>query len=478
METSGNERAGRPFALIAVLAACVVSAQAGTSAVNVALPDLAAWTGGGFGDAQWAVVAYLLAMTAASLIVGYVGDVIGRGRALLIGLIVFVVAGVACAMAPTMWALVLARAVQGVGAAGMAALPLALARDAVGPERSGSIMGLLGTAAAVGTGAGPAIGGLLLGAWGWPAIFWAMLPIPLLTALAAPRVLARVSGPRGGTATAGTLRGRAGGPRQRGIFDLRGSAIVAVAATLYAVAFTGTVSGTRGALALMAAAGVLIVVLVPIERRAAHPVLPLQLLRTRPLGLGAALNLVVGAVMMSTLVVGPFYLSGALGLSPTAVGLAMAAGPIASIVSGVLAGRLVDRGVPTRLMTAGLLVMTAAAVALALLPPLAGLPGYLAGTVLLAPGYQLFMAANNTEAMSAVARERRGTAAGVLGLSRNLGLVTGSSVLGTLFATAAGATGQAAATADALDSGLRLVFGIAAACLAAACLASFAGKRR
>lgn len=339
-------------------------------------------------------------------------------------------------------------------------------------------MGLLGTAAAVGAGAGPAIGGLLLGAGGWPAIFWAMLPIPVLTALAAPRVLARVSGPLGETATAGTLPGRAGGLRQRGVFDLRGSAIVAVAATLYAVAFTGTVSGTRWALALMAAAGVLIVVLVPIERRAAHPVLPLQLLRTRPLGLGAALNLVVGAVMMSTLVVGPFYLSGALGLSPTAVGLAMAAGPIASIVSGVLAGRLVDRGVPTRLMTAGLLVMTAAAAALALLPPLAGLPGYLAGTVLLAPGYQLFMAANNTEAMSAVARERRGTAAGVLGLSRNLGLVTGSSVLGTLFAMAAGATGQVAATADALDSGLRLVFGIAAVCLAAVCLASFAGRRR
>ncbi|MGD9605897.1 MAG: hypothetical protein AB7V10_00310 [Leucobacter sp.] len=105
----------------------------------------------------------------------------------------------------------------------------------------------------------------------------------------------------------------------------------------------------------------------------------------------------------------PFYVSGALGLSPTGVGLAMAAGPIASIVSGVLAGRLVDRGLPTRLMAAGLLVMTAAAAALALLPPLAG---------------------------------------------------------------------QAAATADALDSGLRLVFGIAAVCLAAACLASFAGKRR
>lgn len=462
---------GQSVRPIATLVACVVSAQIGTSAVNVALPELAAWSGGEFADAQWTVVAYLLAMTAASLVVGYVGDQVGRDKALLGGLVVFLVAGIACALAPSLWVLVVTRAVQGIGAAAMAALPLAIARDVVAADRSGSIMGLLGTASAIGTAAGPVLGGLLLEAWGWSAIFWAMLPLPLIAfaAVLRSRVRPSVATTEGAVAE----RGQADSPLRRA-FDASGAVIVALAAVAYAAAFTGPAAGTGWSLGLMAAAGVFIAVLVPVERRASRPVLPLTLLRTGSVGGGAVLNLVVGAVMMSTLVVGPFYLSGALGLSPAAVGLAMAAGPVVSIAAGVLAGRLVDRGAPARLITAALAAMATAVLALALLPPVWGLVGYLTGTMILAPGYQLFLAANNTHVMDAVVPDRRGTASGILGLSRNLGLVTGSSVMGTLFAAAAAAadTDAAGTSTSALDAGLRLVFGVAAATLAIAAVAS------
>ncbi|MFT4235775.1 MAG: MFS transporter [Microbacterium sp.] len=455
---SGTRRVG---ALVVVLVACVVSAQVGTSAVNVALPELVEWSGRGFGAAQWVVVAYLLGMTGASLVIGYAGDVIGRAKTLRIGLAVFVAAGIACAVAPDLWVLVLARGVQGIGAAAMSTLPIALVRDAVADRRSGSVMGLLGTASAIGTAAGPALGGLLQGAWGWPAIFCAMIPLPLIV-LAIPRVFADATAAGEGVSAAAGVRR----------FDFTGSVIVGVAAATYAIAFTGEVFGTWWSLGLMVVAGLLVTLLVPVERRATHPVMPGLLLRTRAVGLGAIVNLVVGAVMMSTLIVGPFYLAGAIGLSPTSVGLAMAAGPIVSIFSGMLAGHLVDRGSPVRLASAGLGVMAAGATALAVLPPYWGLPGYLIGTMLLAPGYQLFLASNNTLVMGAVTAERRGTASGLLGISRNLGLVTGTTILGSVFVAAIGSADAASASTDGLDTGLRLVFGIAAVALAGAALAS------
>ena len=457
----------RPGLVVATLVICVVSAQMGTSAVNVALPELAARNDGGFEYSQWTVLAYLLAMTATSLVVGYIGDVFGRVRTLQAGLLVFIAAGVVAAITPELKMLIAARAIQGIGAASMTALPLAIARDTVAPGRSGAVMGLLGTAAAVGTASGPAIGGILMGLWGWSAVFWATLPLPLVGCATIAKLNLREQTAR----PPGRHRKMAGHSALKG-FDLLGSMIVACAVAVYAMAFTGAGIDVRRALCLLAVVAILVALLQPIERRAENPILPLGLLGSRALGIGAILNMIVGAVMMSTLVVGPFYLSGALGLSADSVGLVMAAGPVTSVCVGVFAGKLVDYGTPQILMTAGLSVMTLAAATLAVLPPLCGLPGYVAGTALLAPGYQLFMAANNTGALSAVAIERRGTAAGVLGLSRSLGLVTGTSVMAALFAGAVGSADVAAGSPAALGTGLRVVFGVCAALLAAASMAS------
>ena len=473
-------------ALLGVLTLCVMSAQLGTSAVNVALPDLALWSGRGFEQAQWAVVAYLLTMTTTSLVIGYIADVVGRKRVLRVSLLVFVVASVACAVAPHVWALTIARVVQGGGAAAMTALPLALVRDAVAPDRSGAAMGLLGTAAAVGTAGGPAIGGILLGTWDWTAIFWAMIPLPALAFMllswshARAGALASSKPAEGRGPTAVRRRShRQGGPKDGKRFDVAGSAVLTGAVMAYGVAFSGSIFAAGWSLGLLVVVALLLALLVSIERRAARPLLPHALIRTRSVGLGVVLNLVVGAVMMSTLVIGPFYLSGALGLKGGAIGLAMAAGPVTSICAGVAAGRLVDRGYPGRLMTVGLMTMAVALLVLATLPRVLGLPGYLAGTVLLAPGYQLFMAANNTRVMTRVPPERRGTTSGILGLSRSLGLVTGSSAITMLFAAVAqlDRSGTVAVASASLDHGLSLVFGGASFVLGPAACGSWLADR-
>ncbi len=449
------------------LAVCVLSASLGTSAANVALPQIADAFGGSFGQAQWVVVAYLLGMTAASVTVGYLGDVFDRTRLLAAGAVVFAAAAVAVSLAPSFQVLVTARAIQGVGAAVLMALPLAIARDTTAEHRTGSVMGLLGTTSAVGTAAGPAVGGLVVDAWGWQAVFAAMVPFGLAALL-----LNGLSGP-GGSGGPGRLGGRntTHNRRPRSRFDAAGMVILTATVALYALGVTGIDRGADAGVtaALLGAAAAGVIVLVLVERRAAHPVLPLALLGDRIIGAGAVANLIVGAVMMTTLVVGPFYLSEALGLGSAAVGLVMAAGPVASILSGIVAGRLVDRLGTRRMITAGLAVMIAGAVILAWLPATIGLVGYLAGIVALAPGYQLFLAANNTQVMTAIAPERRGTASGLLGLSRNLGLITGTTAMGVLFAAAAGASVTTATPAE-LTTAVTVTFVTAAAAVTAALL--------
>lgn len=179
-------------------------------------------------------------------------------------------------------------------------------------------------------------------------------------------------------------------------------------------------------------------------------------------------NLLVTMVMMGTLVVGPFYLRLGLGLSDTTIGLVLSVGPALSMLSGVPAGRLVDRHGAQRVAQAGLVLLAAGAALLALMPQLAGLAGYVGALLVLTPGYQLFLAANTTAALADVAPARRGTVSGLLGLSRNLGLIVGAAGLGALFAHGAGLTEAHTAAPTMVAAGMRTTFLVAAGLMLAA----------
>jgi MFS family permease len=212
------------------------------------------------------------------------------------------------------------------------------------------------------------------------------------------------------------------------------------------------------------------------ETKAPSPLIRLALFRNPLLSASLAMSAIVATVIMSTLVVGPFYLSRALGLEPVRVGLILSIGPVISAVSGVLAGRIVDRfGAPVMVMV-GLAEMAAGALALALLPGLFGLAGYIAAIAILSPGYQLFQAANGTVIMADVDPGQRGVISGMLSLSRNLGLITGAAVMGAVFAAAAATTDVTTASPDAVATGMRVTF-IVAAVLILAALALAIGSR-
>lgn len=189
-----------------------------------------------------------------------------------------------------------------------------------------------------------------------------------------------------------------------------------------------------------------------------------------------AVNVLVAAVMMATLVVGPFYLGLAAGLDAAAVGLVMAVGPVISILSGVPSGRLVDArgsGAVTRI---GLRLLAAGAVLLALLPEWVGLAGYVLAILVLTPGYQLFQAANTTAALDEAPKQARATVSGLLTVSRNLGLVAGATVMGSLFAFAVGSETMAAAAPSAIGAGMRVTFLAAGATMVAALAIATIGR--
>jgi MFS family permease len=186
------------------------------------------------------------------------------------------------------------------------------------------------------------------------------------------------------------------------------------------------------------------------------------MLRDRGLGASLAANALVSTVMMTTLVVGPFHLARALGLASALIGLVMSVGPLVAAASGVPAGRLADR-IGTRPATlVGLGAMAVGAALVAVLPATLGVPGYVAPIAILTAGYALFQTANNAAVMARVDAGDRGTVAGLLGLSRNLGLVSGASVMGAVFALASGAPDAATASAGGAAAGTRVTFAVAA----------------
>lgn len=392
-----------PQLALAALSLSMLLPSLGVSIANIALPALAQSFGAPFAEVQWVVLAFLLAMSATLVGAGRLGDAVGRGRLVMAGMLVFVAGSVLCAIAPSLALLVAARAVQGLGAAAMMALTVALAAETVAPSRVGSAMGLLATMSAAGTALGPTLGGLLIDWFGWRGIFLVNVPLGLLAF-----GMAFASLPRQPAARVGA------------------------------------------------------------HARAAW--FPLAILRDVQRRAGLAMTTLVACVLMGTLVVGPFYLTAGLGLSDAAAGLAMSAGPLVAVLAGLPAGRLVDRFGHAAMTRAGLYTMAAGACALALPPLAGGVLAYVGPLVVLTGGYALFQAANNTAVMAGAAQHQRGVVAGVLTLSRNIGLIAGASLVGAVFVHGVGAADVTTAAPGDVGTGMRLAYALSTLVLVAAIL--------
>ena len=461
--TEGAQRTGSVRWALASLSLSMLLSALGTSIANVGLPTLAQVFEASFQQVQWIVLAYLLAITTLIVSVGRLGDLTGRRRLLLGGIGVFILASALCGLAPTLGLLIGARVLQGLGAAIMMALTMAFVSETVSKERTGSAMGLLGTMSAIGTAMGPSLGGLLIGGFGWRAMFLMMLPLGLLTLLLAYRYLP-ADQRKADTVGSG--------------FDPLGSLLLGLTLGAYALAMTlgrGHFGPLNIALLLVTCVGVGL--FIRVEARVAAPLIRLGMFRDPQLSASLAMSLLVTTVMMATLVVGPFYLARALGLDAVGVGWVLSVGPLVAALAGVPAGRMADRFGARRMTFAGLIALGLGCFALSALPRTFGIAGYLAPMVIITLGYAVFQTANNTVVMSNVAPDRRGLVSALLNLSRNLGLITGASVLGAVFALASHSVDINTAPPEAVARGMGVTFMVAWGLIGIACMIALISRR-
>ena len=207
---------------LAALAGAILLASLGISIATVALPNLASVFAVGVQQVQWVVLAYLLTLTCVIVVAGRMGDLYGNRRVLIGGILLFTLASAGCAVAPTLSWLIAGRALQGLGAATLMALPLSIAKTLIAKERLGASIGLLGSMSAFGTALGPSVGGMLIAEFGWRSVF------VLLTLCGSGLLALTVTGIGKTTPTGNSAR-----------IDWAGSAWLSVALLCFALAASG-----------------------------------------------------------------------------------------------------------------------------------------------------------------------------------------------------------------------------------------------
>lgn len=391
--------------------------------VNVALPDMAIDLEASFAGLQWVVDVYALALASLLLLVGSIADIAGRRRTYLAGLVVFIVASLACGLAPGEGALVAARAVQGVGAAAMFATTLVLLNTAYSGRDRGVAFGVWGATSGAAAAAGPIVGGVLTQGLSWRWVFFVNLPLGIVTIVLARRAL------------------RESRLEHRPRVDWSGGAAFTVAAAaltfaLVRVTDEGWTSVTTLGTLLLAAAA--LAVFVAIERRAGEPMFDLSLLR-RPSFLGILLASVgLSLSAFGSLVCVSIWLQTVLGLGAISAGLVtLPLSGLAFVVAGGLGGRL--HGVSPRwVIAAGLALIGVGDLLMAGLDGGSDWPSVLPGMAAIGLGVGLMSPMLVSTGMAAVPQERGGMAAGAINTGRQLGLAIGIAVLGSVFSARVG----------------------------------------
>ncbi len=429
------------------LAMATIMAVLDGTIVTVALPTMARDFTVAPESAIWIVNGFQLAVTVSLLPLSALGDMLGYRRVYWWGLALFTLASLACALAPTFAALAIARAVQGLGAAGVMSVNIALIRFVYPRARLGQGVGNIALSVAVTSAASPSVAAAILSVASWHWLFLINLPIGALALVMAAKTLPAT-------------------PRAAGRLDLQSVILNAltfglVIAGVNRIGEGGSLSPALIAIAAGAGVGVL---LVKRQLGLPMPLLPVDLLRRPVFALSLATSISSFGAQALAIVSLPFFFENRLGFSATASGLLLTPWPVATALIAPIAGRLADRFIPGLLGSIGLLVMGSGLV-LAALGVGAGYtdPASLAWRLAICGlGFGFFQSPNNRVIIASAPRERSGGAAGLQSSGRLIGQSFGTALaavaLGRAPAHAAEIAlwGAAALTlAGALASGLR-----------------------
>ncbi|MDE2081201.1 MAG: MFS transporter [Burkholderiales bacterium] len=405
-------------ALAAILLA-VALATLDTAIANTALPVIAADLHAAPAASIWIINAYQLAVVATLLPFAALGDRVGPRRIFLGGLAMFVVASLACALAPGLGWLTAARVLQGIGGGALMSVNIALIRLIYPAARLGRGVGLNALVVGIAFAVGPSVASLLLAVASWPWLFGVNVPLGLLAFAFALPAVPRTPGPAPG--------GRAFDGLTAALTALTFAALILA---LGAAAQREPLARVLAPLGVTLGAGALL-----LRRQAgdAAPMLPVDLLRRPLFALSVLTALAAFATQGLAFVALPFYFHDTLHRGPVDTGLLMTPWPIVVAAMAPIAGRLSDRHAPGLLGGIGLAVLSLGMAALALLPPAPGVPGIVLRMAVCGAGFGFFQSPNLRALMSAAPPERSGGASGMVGLARLTGQASGAAGVALCF---------------------------------------------
>lgn len=431
-----HEAAGpRSWSVLVLLCIAQFMVILDVTVVNVALPSIGDQLGFAAQDLQWVVSAYVLFTGGLLLLGGRMADLLGRRRVFLAGLVIFTAASLASGLATSPAALIVARALQGVGAALLSPAALSIITTTYSGAQRTAALSVWGTIGAGGAGAGVLLGGLLTSWLSWEAIFFINVPVGAGAALFAHRLVP------GSAARVGALRE----------LDLPGALTVVAGLVVLVYAIEGATRhgwGSTRTLVLLALSGGLLALFATVERRATHALLPPATWRLRSLVSSAIVMLAATGILVGAFFINSIYLQHAMAASALETGLAFVPLVLAIGLAAHAGAHLLARGGARVVVVSGLVLIAAGEVLLTGVPKDANyardlLPGY----VLLGIGVGLAFVAVSVTAMAEIHDEAAGLASGLMTTAHEIGAALGVAICSVV------ALGGGISAAEALADG-------------------------
>ena len=422
-------QSGSKYLVFGALAIGLFASVVDHGSVVVALPSVAEDLRIELPSVQWVVIGFALVISALLLPMGRLADIIGQKRVYILGSVILVVGAAAAGFAPNLATLLLARILQGVGAAMTQGTGMAIMTSVFPSHERGRAVGLLMTTVGVGAVAGPAIGGLVVDFIHWRAVFFINIPLGLLGVVATLAVLRRWESDR-------ASRGSS--------FDWTGAFLST--GVLVALLLGLTMAVSRGwtsvpiLLAFVLSASMFIG-FIWWELRAPVPMFDLRFFRDRVFSCGVAAAFLTFLGQSAVLFLMPFYIQNVLGFSPKIAGLVVMPGALCMAILGAVSGTLSDKFGWRWFTVGGMVSSTIGLIILSRVTETSHLYEVIPGLILISGGMGTFYSPNSSSVLSAVGRESYGVVAGFLNLVRNSANVMSLAIATTIVTLTMGSLG-------------------------------------
>jgi EmrB/QacA subfamily drug resistance transporter len=409
--------------ILAVVATAFFMTILDVSIVNVALPSIARSLHFSRENLQWVITAYSIAFGGFLLLAGRAADLLGRRRVFIVGVVLFTIASLVCGLAQSEGMLIVARAVQGLGAAIItpAALSIVMTSFEEGAERN-KALGIWGALGGSGAAVGVLAGGVLTKYLGWEWIFFVNVPVGALVLVLTPRIVPESR--------------REGAERS---YDVLGAILVSggLALFVYSISRAPDVGwGSARTILLLIASGALLVGFLVNERRVHDPLMPFHIFRVRTVAGANVVGALLGAVLFANFFLLTLYVQNVLGYSALKTGVTFVATAGTAVVAAGVAQALTTRFGPKPIIAIGLALLTGGMIWYSQIPVHGSfvsdlLPGYL----MVGVGIAFAFVPVSIAALAGVVEREAGLASGLINTSQQIGGAIGTAVASTIFTT-------------------------------------------